>query len=1087
MKRLTGATPLLAFLLLSLVLVAAAPYLGFGVGHDGYGECLLRADTAYPPLCYDSLATSGLWIVLLSVSIMALFRVQRQLEAHKRAQAILLATQRVMEQLARQEPLTDVVTSIITLLEGERSGLHVSLMVAGQHIASSSPLLLDALIRHFESGVETKNLERYLAHHPVPRLSPNLLAQARRKSVFVSQTDCDRCRQQMISGPDAWMAQDHCNACTADFLEAAKVIGITAVRAEPVFDEDGVLLGLVNFYYGFNQQPSPADEAIMVKAMDMLTIVARHHRHASQLHLMQALVENNSDPMYLCSPEEGFRLCYANEALVRFFGYDREKVLSLRVPDYDPNFPGHKLNEVWQHLKATGCHRVETINRVAGGREVWVDVTGFYLEHEGREYIAGSFRDISQRKQAEQDACIAADLAQTRLQHQHQAESRSRLLEGIIEHSGTPSYLIDPHDNYRLVYANQAAAQHFGYPEHSLTQLSISTLNPELQPDQLRVLWESLLANHSLTFQTTHNTATDQSVPVEVGCHYLHHEGREYIAVYCTNISLRRQQEAELRQAWQTAQTALAVRNRFMAQMSHELRTPLNGILGLSRLALESNSRILMRDYLDRIHFSGENLLSVIEDILDFSSLESGGLMLNQAVFSVRAVWQEVLDTAGPLALAKKIVLSGEIDRKVPEYLQGDARRLRQIVLNLVDNAIKFTDQGTVTVRIDSRQEDGRIWVRWTVTDSGIGIRTEDRNRLFEPFVQLDQSNNRRYGGSGLGLAISLRLVKMMGGYGIQVEGAPGVGSTFSTELPFKWADLAETPDVRSGGDSPHPLAGLHVLIVEDNHINQTVARAVVEKLGATVTLADDGSQALLQLASQPPDTYDVVLMDIQMPVMDGYTATRRIRQEPELVLIPVIAVSAHAMNDDRTASLEAGMNAHLTKPLRRDELLKTVLTHLQAHSHQRLRNATNRSTETHQVGDKPGDNLFDLSILNEADETLQAMLRNLPNAISRMGGNELLYRNMARMFIQEHARDARTIREFIRDQNDADALRTTRILKGLAATLGLDPLTSAAGALETGLQGSWMADLPPVLLTAFENRLADAIEALKRLIRHPV
>lgn len=313
------------------------------------------------------------------------------------------------------------------------------------------------------------------------------------------------------------------------------------------------------------------------------------------------------------------------------------------------------------------------------------------------------------------------------------------------------------------------------------------------------------------------------------------------------------------------------------------------------------------------------------------------------------------------------------------------------------------------------------------------------------------------------------------------------MGSTFSTELPFKWADLAETPDVRSGGDSPHPLAGLHVLIVEDNHINQTVARAVVEKLGATVTLADDGSQALLQLASQPPDTYDVVLMDIQMPVMDGYTATRRIRQEPELARIPVIAVSAHAMNDDRTASLEAGMNAHLTKPLRRDELLKTVLTHLQAHSRQRLRNATNRSTETHQVGDKAGDNLFDLSILNEADEALQAMLRNLPNAISRMGGNELLYRNMARMFIQDHARDARTIREFIRDQNHADALRTTRILKGLAATLGLDPLTSAAGALETGLQGSWMADLPPVLLTAFENRLDDAIEALKRLIRHPV
>lgn len=212
MKRLTGATPLLAFLLLSLVLVAAAPYLGFGAGHDGHGECLLRADTAYPPLCYDSLATSGLWIVLLSVSIMALFRVQRQLEAHKRAQAILLATQRVMEQLARQEPLTDVVTSIIALLEGERSGLHVSLMVAGQHIAGSSPPLLDALIRRFESGVETKNLERYLAHHPSPRLSPNLLAQARQKSVFVSQTDCDRCRQQMISGPDAWMAQDHCNA-----------------------------------------------------------------------------------------------------------------------------------------------------------------------------------------------------------------------------------------------------------------------------------------------------------------------------------------------------------------------------------------------------------------------------------------------------------------------------------------------------------------------------------------------------------------------------------------------------------------------------------------------------------------------------------------------------------------------------------------------------------------------------------------------------------------------------------------------------------------------------------------------------------
>ena len=650
------------------------------------------------------------------------------------------------------------------------------------------------------------------------------------------------------------------------------------------------------------------------------------------------------------------RISYANRAVTDRFGYELKELIGKQVSILlSPGMPSDMLRGAMRGTMQGGWSG-DIMGLSKKGEEFWMSLTTSVLSHENRFLgVVIVSRDITDRKRAEEQL--------------RKSETQFRLL---WEKSRDGMRLSDAEG--RILMVNNAFCE--------LVNLS----RAELEGNTIAVVYKSALQNRVLTsykgnfaernvaayFEKENLLWNDRSVWFAVSNAFIEGEGQPPIllsifrditerkmaegqlARHASDLFIAKSkaeeqarmleiQAVELRQAKEEALQASQFKSEFVANMSHEIRTPMNGVIGMTGMLLDTPLTAEQREYAEIIRTSGDALLSLINDILDFSKIEAGKMSLECIDFDLRTTVEEAVDLLAPKAHEKGLELSCAVHNDIPVTLNGDPGRLRQILVNLVSNAVKFTEQGEVSVRV-ALQEDlpDSVRLRFEVTDTGIGISADARGRLFQAFSQADGSTTRKYGGTGLGLRISKQLAELMGG-SIDVRSDPGSGSTFwftarlARQVPA--ADPGQDASI-PGGNGTQPLSregplqslwtgamgaarGLRVLVAEDNMVNQKVALRMLTKLGCRADVVANGKEAVDALRNVP---YDIVFMDCNMPEVDGFTATEMIRRmEADDRHTVIIAMTANALKGDRDKCLAAGMDDYVSKPVSQKALADIV------------------------------------------------------------------------------------------------------------------------------------------------------------------
>jgi len=488
--------------------------------------------------------------------------------------------------------------------------------------------------------------------------------------------------------------------------------------------------------------------------------------------------------------------------------------------------------------------------------------------------------------------------------------------EKAIDSTNEGYWVLDADGNF--VDVNPGYCNMLGYSRAEVMSMCIADFEEVAKMPQIRAQVQRIVQKGHERFETRHRHRDGHWIDLEITVTAI---DQRYLVAFLRDISVRKRSDAALREATRLAEGANRAKSEFLANMSHEIRTPMNGILGLTDLLLETRLEALQREHLTMVKDSAESLLVILNEILDLSKIEAGKLHIEHMPFPPAVAIAQAVQSTQARAQAKGLDLQFIRGTSLPDLAVGDPARLRQIVLNLCDNAIKFTPTGSITVTATATEVANTQWeLQVAVRDTGIGISKEKQGAIFEAFSQADTSTTRKYGGTGLGLTICARIAELMGGR-IEVESEPGVGSCFQFTILLGRAKADAVSAIKAplvSQNTPDAVA-LHVLLAEDHPINQRLAMTLLQKWGHSVVLAQNGLEAVTEFARQD---FDLVLMDMQMPELGGLDATRQIRAaETEGKRTPIIAMTANAMEADRLACYEAGMDDFIAKPFDANKL----------------------------------------------------------------------------------------------------------------------------------------------------------------------
>ncbi len=522
---------------------------------------------------------------------------------------------------------------------------------------------------------------------------------------------------------------------------------------------------------------------------------------------------------------------------------------------------------------------------------------------------------------------VARDITSNKAIQQALRESEARF-KTLFEHSPEAIVLFDL-DSETFVDANQNALDLYQLDRETLLKSHPAELSPPMQPngrrssemaaEKIKQAWEG----NSTVFEWVHTCANGDVVPCEVRLVPMPSSKRRIVRASMTDITWRKQAEEQLRQAKEAAETANRAKSDFLANMSHEIRTPMNAVIGMTEMVLDMELSEIQRDYLQTVLESADSLMSIINEILDFSKIEAGKLQLEKLPFSLRECLGDTLKSLAIRAHSAGLELAWNVSSDVPDLLTGDASRLRQIIVNLVGNSIKFTEQGEIVVDVQAVNFGvDQIQLQFTVRDTGIGIESDRLDAVFDAFQQADSSTTRRFGGTGLGLAICSRLVELMQGR-IWVESQIGIGTTFFFTGVFELRPESESEPPPDFG----ALKNIRALVVDDNATNRRIVQEMLSKWGLEVAAAATAQQAISHLhranaANQP---VSLVITDLHMPDMDGFDLSRKIRETSQLADTQIIMLTSGARPDDGPLCTQLGIARHLLKPVKQSELLTAV------------------------------------------------------------------------------------------------------------------------------------------------------------------